>query len=269
MSAPAAKQWVNYRLTVTPEEATNEINHPHTFTILLEQDTGSGFVPAADQPVAISISGVGTIQAIPGGTIVSDLLSGGCTTDVAGLCTVTITSSVPGDTTVTGTYNAVVGTTTGTFSDSGVKHWIVKPSIKIVKTANPISGTPGQTVTYTYVVTNTGDTPLYDMVVTDDKLGQIGTIAGPLNPGDSVTLTKTTTLQNIAGLLTNVGTVVGSDHFGHTVTAHDDAVVTIVLAERITLPRTGWDLVPPTGLGLGLFIVGSVLLWIPRRRRPA
>ena len=102
-----------------------------------------------------------------------------------------------------------------------------------------------------------------------DKLGEIGTIAGPLNPGDSVTLTKTTTLQNIAGLLTNVGTVVGSDHFGHTVTAHDDAVVTIVLAERITLPRTGWDLVPPTGLGLGLFIVGSVLLWIPRRRRPA
>ena len=66
---------------------------------------------------------------------------------------------------------------------------LIHPAIEIVKTVNPTSGDPGDTVTYTYVVTNTGDTTLYDVSVDDDVIGHIGDI-DELAPGESVTLTK-------------------------------------------------------------------------------
>ena len=66
---------------------------------------------------------------------------------------------------------------------------LIHPAIDIVKTVNPDSGEPGDTVTYTYVVTNTGDTTLYNVSVDDDIIGHIGDIA-ELAPGESETLTK-------------------------------------------------------------------------------
>ena len=44
-------------------------------------------------------------------------------------------------------------------------------------------------MTYTYEVVNTGDTYLSDIVVTDDVLGVVGTIAGPVAPGATNPLT--------------------------------------------------------------------------------
>ncbi|RPI01937.1 MAG: DUF3494 domain-containing protein, partial [Calditrichaeota bacterium] len=48
----------------------------------------------------------------------------------------------------------------------------------------------GSTVTWTYVVSNTGNVPLTSIQVVDDKVGTIGTITS-LAPGASSTLTKT------------------------------------------------------------------------------
>ena len=142
---------------------------------------------------------------------------------------------------------------------------ILHPSISIVKTANPISGGPGDPVTYTYVVKNTSkDTTLYNVTVTDDKLGAIGTIP-VLLPGQSVTLTKTTKLPSTAGLLTNVGTATGADHLGKKVSAHDDATVTIVLAVR--LPRTGSNSRLPLETGFALLGLGFALVGIASRRK--
>ncbi|TMK83105.1 MAG: DUF11 domain-containing protein [Actinobacteria bacterium] len=141
---------------------------------------------------------------------------------------------------------------------------ILHPSISIVKTANPISGGPGDPVTYTYVVKNTSsDTTLYNVTVTDDKLGFIGTIA-VLAPGQSVTLHKSTTLPTTAGALTNVGTATGADRLGKKVSAHDDAVVTVVLAIR--LPRTGSDTGLPLETGFALLGIGFVFIGIARKR---
>jgi len=143
---------------------------------------------------------------------------------------------------------------------------ILHPSISIVKTANPLSGGPGDPVTYTYVVKNTSsDTTLYNVVVTDDKLGNIGTIA-VLNPGQSVTLHKSTTLPTTAGALTNVGTATGHDILNKNVSAHDNATVTVVLA--ITLPRTGSDSRSPMETGFALLGIGIVFVAIARRRHP-
>ena len=42
----------------------------------------------------------------------------------------------------------------------GLIKLVVHPAIALVKTVDPVSGHPGDVVTYSFQVTNTGDTPL-------------------------------------------------------------------------------------------------------------
>ena len=104
-------------------------------------------------------------------------------------------------------------------------------SIEIAKTASELSIGKGESVTYTYVVTNTGSTYFKDVTVTDDKLGAIGTI-DLLAPGAAQTLTATAVLTEDT---TNIGTATGTpaDSTGtpipgaSDVTANDDATVSV------------------------------------------
>ena len=48
---------------------------------------------------------------------------------------------------------------------------VLTPALTIVKTASAASATPGQQVTYTITVTDTGQTPYTGAVVTDDLTG--------------------------------------------------------------------------------------------------
>jgi len=49
------------------------------------------------------------------------------------------------------------------------------PSVKLMKIADPSVIEVGETVTYTFDATNTGDVALFDCNINDDKLGQIAT----------------------------------------------------------------------------------------------
>jgi uncharacterized repeat protein (TIGR01451 family) len=100
---------------------------------------------------------------------------------------------------------------------------IIHPGIAIVKTVSDSTVDVGTTVTYTYVVTNTGDTTLFNVSVDDDVLGHIGTITS-LAAGASATLTATFTVG--AEPVINVGTATGVDVLGGHVTDIDDASVT-------------------------------------------
>ncbi len=171
---------------------------------------------------------------------------------------------------------------------------IIHPSVTVTKTANPTSGTPGTSVVYTYTVTNTGDTTLLNITVSDDHLGSIGTAAS-LDPGASITFTKTFTLGSSS--VTNTVVAQGADVLGQQVSATAQATVTAVSGAVIVNPTTTTPApttttsVPPappaatpvktlpfTGAanavrdlagGSALMVGGSLLLWAGRRRRSA
>jgi hypothetical protein len=155
-----------------------------------------------------------------------------------------------------------VGSTDGTYVD------VIHPGISIVKTADPESVSVSGPVTYTYVVTNTGDTSLFGVLVTDDILGAIGRI-GELAVGQSVILAKVVDVDANTPPR-NIGTAEGSDQLGQIVTASDDAVITVVLGAVLAqpeLPRTGAPLGAQTRAALAMVEVGVVLLLAGRRRR--
>jgi uncharacterized repeat protein (TIGR01451 family) len=114
------------------------------------------------------------------------------------------------------------GTVTDTDThDVGVLH----PGIDLEKTASPTSGPSGTLIVYTYAVTNSGDTPLFDVSVDDDKVGHVGTIAtlavdGTVQLGSEITLGSSP--------ITNNATAGGSDALGAFVSDEDSAKVTVV-----------------------------------------
>ena len=112
-----------------------------------------------------------------------------------------------------------------------------RPGIMIIKTAGTasdgatFSAQNGSDVTYSYVVTNTGNTYLMPVTVTDDVLGMVGTLAQKLAPGAAATLTAiayhvTTNTMNIATV-----TATPSDAYGRALgadlTDDDNAYVTV------------------------------------------
>jgi archaellum component FlaG (FlaF/FlaG flagellin family) len=149
---------------------------------------------------------------------------------------------------------------------------LLHPAITIDKTASPDSISGSGSVTYTYLVTNTGDAALSDVLVTDDILGAIGHV-GTLAPGQSITMAKTVDVD-ASTPPTNIGTATGTDVLGETVTANDPATITVVLGEQLTrpepapeLPRTGAPLAAEIRAALALIEVGVILELSGRRRR--
>ena len=120
-----------------------------------------------------------------------------------------------------------------------VTNEILKPGINIVKTGSATQVNPGETVTYTYTVTNTGDTEISDVTVSDDKCSPVTFKSGDTNGDGKLQTSETWTYtcsQPISVATTNVGTVTGKDKNGTTVTAQDTftvAVVSPVVAKKI------------------------------------
>jgi len=110
-----------------------------------------------------------------------------------------------------------------------------KSGISVVKSSDAPEGgvLAGSEVTYTYVVTNTGQVTLYDIVATDDKLGVVGE-AATLAPGESVTFTVTTVLDETT---TNVVVVTGKDKDGNQVRGEDTVTVETYLPYHENDPK--------------------------------
>ena len=72
-------------------------------------------------------------------------------------------------------------------SDTATVTFIPAPGISLAKSAEPATfGKPGQTITYTYVVTNSGNVPLSAITLSDSELGAIVCPTTSLDAGESM-----------------------------------------------------------------------------------
>jgi uncharacterized repeat protein (TIGR01451 family) len=121
----------------------------------------------------------------------------------------------------------------GTVQDSdtaGVA--VIQPAMQLRKTVTPTVVLSGETVTYAFRVTNSGDVLLTGIVIVDDHLGQVG-LPFDLAPGLSLTRTQTATITET---VTNVATATGHHPRG-TVQDSDSATV-MVIGPAIQLSKT-------------------------------
>ena len=204
-------QQVGFTLTITDTGPTPYTGITVTDTLKMLDDAAYGNDAAAT---------TGTVSyASPVLTWTGDLAPG---------ATVTITYSVTVDNPDTGDKTldaAAASTAPGSSCPPGSGNVgcaiivpVLTPALTITAAASPATATPGQTVTYTITVTDSGQTPYTGATVTDplssitddaaynnDAAATTGTVSfaspnltwtGNLNPGDTATITYTVTVNN-------------------------------------------------------------------------
>ncbi len=247
----ANKTWVSHPAIKIVKSGASIAHEGDVVTYTFDV-TNTGDVPLTDVAVTDDVLGsVGTIGDLDVGITKSLSKDFTIPTNVTGVKNVATTCGVG----VTG-----AGTTAKVCDDDPHSLIVIHPKINIVKTADPTSTEPGNTVTYSYDVTNSGDTELTNVVVTDDILGDIGTIAS-LKPGETKTLTGSFTVAEDSPR-TNIGTACGQDALRLTVCDTDPATITIVLPipPRRRLPHTGFQILLWIGFGMTLLAAGLAML---------
>jgi uncharacterized repeat protein (TIGR01451 family) len=147
----------------------------------------------------------------------------------------------------------------GAVNDSDDSHYFgtAAPSIGIVKTASPTTyAAEGVGITYTFVVTNTGNFTLTGVNVTDPLAGlgavtcnwagssDAGTPAGTLSPGETVSCAaaySTTQADVDAGQVDNTATATGTPPSGPNVQDTDPATITSTAMPAIDVRKEIWD----------------------------
>ena len=107
-----------------------------------------------------------------------------------------------------------------------------RPGIHVNKTADPTSlPAGGGDVTYTYVVTNTGDVALSSIKVTDDKCSSVEYVSGDEDSDSKLDVKETWTFEcNQTITEDTVNTAVATGHYGDTKVGDEDTARVIVAA---------------------------------------
>jgi uncharacterized repeat protein (TIGR01451 family)/LPXTG-motif cell wall-anchored protein len=105
------------------------------------------------------------------------------------------------------------------------------PGLSIVKASSTTTiSTVGQTVPYTFTVTNSGNVTLHDIVVTDPQIAEVSCPQTTLNPGGSTVCTASDTVATADldnGQLVNTATVTGTPPSGPAIPPAPSNTVTI------------------------------------------
>jgi large repetitive protein len=252
--------------TPTPVTATDATDTPLTATPVITLDKQAGTPTGATAGSTIDYSFVVTNT----GNVTLDPI--GVDDPKVGAVTCPVTVLAPGEsTTCTATYTLTqadvdagevvnVATATGTdptgadvtATDSTTTPIAAAPVITLDKQAGVPTGTAaGDTIDYSFVVTNTGNVTL-DPISVDDPL--VGTVSCPvtvLAPAESATCTATYTLTQAdvdAGHVANTATATGTDPNGTDVTATDSTDTPITAGPAISLDKQAGV---PTGNAAG------------------
>jgi|GEM_PF-4280128 len=116
----------------------------------------------------------------------------------------------------------------------------------------------GSTVTWKYVVTNTGEATLDNIVVTDNKEGTISCPKNILAPGESMECTETGTA--VVGQYSNIGTVNADAYQGEIQVSDSDPSHYFAEAAAIDIEKStnGQDADTPTG---PIVVTGNTVTW--------
>ncbi|MFJ3956750.1 LPXTG cell wall anchor domain-containing protein [Arthrobacter sp. NPDC090010] len=165
-----------------------------------------------------------------------------------------------------------------------------KPGISIVKTADkPTVREAGETITYSFLVTNTGNVTLKDVKVNEGEFSGTGKLseivcpkdgASSLLPGQEVSCTATyvvTEADLVAGKLSNTATATGTPPGAAPPVTAPPSTVTVTTEKPVPpAPPTPSVELPDTGAALGasaivgasgLLLMGTVLLLASRKRK--
>ncbi|MGB4593976.1 MAG: ice-binding family protein [Coriobacteriia bacterium] len=141
--------------------------------------------------------------------------------------------------------------------------------IQITKTASPAALTSGPgSVTYTYTVTNPGDDPLSDVVVTDDKLSPVTYVSGDVNADGLLQSGETwvyTGTMRLTATTTNTATVIASEG-GTTVSDTASVVVPVSTVSGGQIPKTATPWYNILFAGAVLMLLGAVGYWRTTKR---
>jgi hypothetical protein len=111
--------------------------------------------------------------------------------------------------------------------------------LSLSKSADLTTASVGDSITYTYTITNTDNLTINNVSLEDDLLGPID-LGGQtsLDAGGTITATAnyTVTESDLPGPLVNTATVSGNDEYGNTVTA--SATATVELSGTASLQLT-------------------------------
>ena len=162
------------------------------------------------------------------------------------------------DNTATATGKGTNGKTV-TDDDSVTVTVPANPAIALDKTAGAISDVDGNgpdagdTITYSFKVTNTGNVPLNPVTVSDNKIGAVTCPTGTVAPGASVTCTAApyalTQADVNAGKVDNTATATGKPPAGANVTASDSVTVVVPVLPAIDVDKVAGALVDNDGNG--------------------
>ncbi|MEV7359175.1 LPXTG cell wall anchor domain-containing protein [Kitasatospora sp. NPDC091276] len=152
------------------------------------------------------------------------------------------------------------------------------PALTVVKSASPTTVTAaGQTVDYSFLVTNTGNVTLTDVTVNETAFSGSGTApvvtcpagAASLAPGASVTCTATYTVTQAdlnSGKITNTSTATGTPPSGPPATSPPSSATVTAKPPHGHLPSTGAN-THLAGLAGSLLLLGGGLALVTRRTR--
>jgi Bacterial lectin/Domain of unknown function DUF11 len=207
-----------------------------------------GNVPVTDLTIADTSTGTGTLS-----PIVCDAaeLAAGASTTCRATYAVTAADIAAGGVrdTATATAHGPDGAPTTSPPADAVVDTVLAPGLSLTKIAEPVSLTEaGQTITYDYVVTNSGDFTLTGLTVTDTAFSGSGTPPtitcdiATLTPGQQVICTGsyTVTQEDVdSGQVTDTATATGTPPTGPAVTSPEsDATVEIPPLPSLALVKS-------------------------------
>ena len=113
-------------------------------------------------------------------------------------------------------------------------------SLSINKSADKTSACLGDTITYTFTISNTGNVTVDNVTLEDYKLWMTPRSIGSLGPGDNITVADNYTVveTDFPGPLVNTATISGTDPDGNPVTDNVTVSVELTYTASIQVTKT-------------------------------